>query len=173
MYRMPRSKVSQSNMKPQTAEAVLILPDIRSAHNIGSIFRTADAVGISKIYLGGYSPRPLDQFMRPQPEIAKTALGAEKTIPWKYYKNPKAIFTRIKKEGFHIVAIEQAEASVDYRKVKLHPKTAIVLGTEVTGISKPLLKLCDTIAEIPMRGEKESLNVSVAAGVALFGILKP
>lgn len=149
----------------------LILHNIRSAHNIGSIFRTADAVGVSKIFITGYSPSPLDKFGRSVKEIAKTALGAEKDIPWEYEKNASKVIKKLKAEKFQIIAIEQSKNSQDYKKVKPKFPVAFILGNEVKGISKPLLESCDVIAEIPMIGNKESLNVAVSAGVALFRIL--
>lgn len=156
----------------KTNNHILILPDIRSAINIGAIFRTADAVGISKIYLTGFTPRPTDKFNRVQKDIAKSALGAEQTIPWEYKKNVIPLLNTLKKNGYEIVAIEQDKKSVDYRKIKATNKTAVVMGPEVTGLPKKILDKCDIIAEIPMSGKKESLNVSVACGVALFRILK-
>lgn len=152
-------------------EAVLILPDIRSAHNVGSIFRTSDAVGISRIFLCGYTPRPLDKFDRPQKEIAKTALGGEKTIPWVYEKSVVKVIESLKSEGFKITAIEQTDNSIDYKKFKCSKKVAFILGNEVDGMSKKVLDKCDAAIEIPMRGEKESLNVAVAAGIVLFRVL--
>ena len=152
-------------------ETRLILHNIRSNHNVGSIFRTGDALGVTKIFLTGYTPTPLDKFGREVKEISKTALGAEKNIPWEKNKNVRKVIENLKKEGFQIIAIEQAKNSVDYKKIKIKGKTAFILGNEVTGILKEILSLCDVIAEIPMKGEKESLNVSVSAGVALFRIL--
>jgi tRNA G18 (ribose-2'-O)-methylase SpoU len=152
-------------------ENVLILNDIRSVENVGAIFRTADAVGIDKIYLAGYTPTPLDRFGRKRGDLAKSALGAEEFVKWEQKKSIIPLLTKLKKNGFQIIAIEQDEKSVDYKKVKLKNKNAFVLGTEVTGIPKSVLKKCDIIAEIGMRGKKESLNVSVATGVALFGML--
>ncbi len=152
---------------------ILILHNIRSAHNVGSIFRTADAAGVSKIYLTGYTPTPLDRFGRPQKEIAKTALGAEQTLPWKQYKNIGTLMRMLKRDGYFLIAVEQSQDSVHYSAVRTHAKTAFLVGNEVRGISKQLLAQCDVVAEIPMRGKKESLNVGVATGVALFGILKP
>ncbi len=162
-------------MKPKETEAVLILPDIRSALNVGAILRTADAVGITKVYLTGYTPRPTDTFGRIQKDIAKSALGAETWVPWEYKKTLIPIVRALKKQGFTVIALEQDKKSVDYRKIKIKGKTkvAIVLGPEVTGLSTAVLKECDIIAEIPMHGKKESLNVSVAAGIALFRILQP
>lgn len=153
--------------------AILILPNIRSAINIGAIFRTADAVGISKIYLTGWTPRPTDKFGRIQKDIAKSALGAETWIPWEYKKTLIPLINKLKNDGYTIIAIEQDRRAVDYRKIKTTEKVAIIMGPEVTGLSKNVLDKCDTIAEIPMHGKKESLNVSVACGVALFRILRP
>ncbi len=150
----------------------LILHNIRSAQNVGSIFRTADACGISKIFLSGYTPRPLDRFGRAVGAISKTALGAEKDITWGCYPQVGTIIKKLKKEGVEIIAIEQDEESVDYKKVKVKKDTAFILGNEVRGISKQLLEQCDQIAEIPMKGKKESLNVSVTAGIVLFRILE-
>ncbi len=153
-------------------ESFLILHNIRSTYNVGAIFRTADAVGVSKIYLTGYTPTPKDQWGRDRKDIAKTALGAEKSVLWECKKSVRAVIEKLKKEKVFIVALEQAENSVDYRKVKQHPKIALIVGNEVKGISKQTLSLCDVIAEIPMSGKKESLNVSVSAGVALFQLLQ-
>jgi 23S rRNA (guanosine2251-2'-O)-methyltransferase len=152
-------------------ETILILNDIRSTHNVGAIFRTADACGISKIYLIGTTPSPIDRFGRERKDVAKTALGAEKTIPWEYVLNIEPLLLKLKEEKFSIVAIEQSENSVDYKKVQLKDKSAIIVGNEVTGIPKEILEKCDIVTEIPMMGEKESLNVSVATGVVLFRIL--
>lgn len=152
-------------------DAILILPDIRSTHNVGAIFRTADAVGITKIYLVGITPSPLDRFGRARPDIAKSALGAEKTVPYESREEIEPLLNELKKDGYTIVAIEQSKNSVDYKEVKKKEKMAFVVGTEVTGLPETILNQCDVIAEIPMAGEKESLNVSVATGVALFRIL--
>ena len=160
-------------MKLKTNYSILILPDIRSALNVGAIFRTADAVGISKIYLTGYTPRPTDKFGRIQKDIAKSALGAEKFISWEYKKTLIPLILNLKKQGYEIVALEQDEKAIDYRKYKKPTKLAFILGPEVTGLNKKILNNCDKIVEIPMHGKKESLNVSVACGVALFKILKP
>lgn len=151
-------------------ELELILYNIRSSHNVGSIFRTADGAGVNKLWLVGYTPAPLDQFKRVNNEIAKTALGAEKTLRWEKYDNIQNLISELKKSGYQIWALEQNEKSVDYRKVKLVGKTALMVGNEVGGIEPEVLNLCDKIIEIPMRGEKESLNVAVATGVAVYGL---
>jgi tRNA G18 (ribose-2'-O)-methylase SpoU len=118
-----------------------------------------------------YTPTPIDQFARADKQIEKTALGAEKNIPWEKVENISKLITKLKKEGFSLIAIEQAENSIDYKKVKVKLKTAFIFGNEVTGLPKSILKKCDVIAEIPMVGDKESLNISVSAGVSLFRIL--
>ena len=151
----------------------LILDNIRSVHNVGSIFRTAEALDISKIYCIGTTPVPVDRFNRKRSDLAKVALGAEDLIPWEHTNNAIALVKRLKKEGFKIVSLEQALKSIDYKKVKVksNDKIALIFGNEIDGISKSLLKLSDIITEIPMRGKKESLNVSVAAGIVLFRLL--
>lgn len=149
----------------------LLLHNIRSAHNVGSIFRTADAAGVSAIYLSGYTPVPIDRFGRDQKEITKTALGAQKTIHWKYVKNPTGIIAQLKKDGWHVVGIEQDARACDYRTLKINRSTLFILGNEVRGISRALRGQCDVLVEIPMHGAKESLNVSVAAGIVLFGVI--
>ncbi|MDE2399514.1 MAG: TrmH family RNA methyltransferase [Patescibacteria group bacterium] len=153
-------------------ENILILNDIRSVENVGAIFRTADAAGIIKIYLTGYTPAPLDRFGRKRKDLAKSALGAEEFVAWEQKKSILPLLEKLKRENYLIIAIEQDEKSIDYKKVKLKNKNVFIVGAEVTGIPKNILQKCDVIAEIPMRGKKESLNVSVALGVALFGMLK-
>ncbi len=151
---------------------VILLDNIRSLHNVGSIFRTADAVGVEKLYLCGITPSPLDRFGVVRSDVAKVALGAEKTVEWEKAASTSTLITRLKKEGYRIVALEQSPNSVYY--YNLSPKTynldkaALVLGAEVEGISPAILKKCDTIIEIPMSGAKESLNVAVAFGIASF-----
>lgn len=159
-------------MDKKVKSFILILPNIRSAINVGAIFRTADAVGIDKIYLVGCTPRPTDQFGRIQRDIAKSALGAETWIKWEYKEKLLPLINSLKKEKYEVVALEQDEKSIDYRKYKKPAKLAFILGEEVNGIDKNILKKCDKIVEIPMHGKKESLNVSVACGVALFRILR-
>ncbi len=148
----------------------LILLDIRSTYNVGAIFRTADAIGVSKIHLVGITPTPVDKFGRVRSDISKSALGSEKTISWEYSLNIGSLLRKLKKEGFFIVAIEQSDNSVDYKKITPTDKVAVILGNEVGGVPEKVLKKCDIVAEIPMKGKKESLNVSVSCGIALFGI---
>lgn len=150
---------------------ILIFHNIRSVQNVGAMFRTADVVGIDKIYLTGYTPAPLDRFGRKRKDLAKSALGAEEFVVWESKKSLPALIVNLKKQSFQVIAIEQDQHSINYRRVKLKNKNAFIVGTEVTGIPKNILKKCDIIAEIPMQGKKESLNVSVALGIALFRIL--
>ncbi len=144
----------------------LILHNIRSAYNVGSIFRTADAAGVQRIYLGGYTPTPNDK------KVAKTALGAEKSVPWEYRKQAWRLLERLKKDEVQIIALEQTKKSVDYRKFKPRFPMALMVGNEIRGLSKAVLKYTDKIIEIPMFGKKESLNVSVAVGIAIFKLLE-
>ena len=152
-------------------ENVVIFHNIRSVENVGAMFRTADATGIDKIYLTGYTPAPLDRFGRKRKDMAKSALGAEEYVKWESKKSLPALLRSLRQEKFFIIGIEQDKSSVDYRKVKPKAKNAFIMGAEVTGIPKNILRKCDTIAEIPMHGKKESLNVSVALGIVLFSSL--
>jgi tRNA G18 (ribose-2'-O)-methylase SpoU len=151
---------------------VVVLDNIRSVYNVGSIFRTSDALGVDKIYLCGCTPTPKDRFGRERKDLAKVALGAERNIEWEYAKDTAELLKKLKKEKYQIVAVEQAENSVNYKKVKTGKTVALVMGEEVNGMSKKVLKLADVIAEIPMQGKKESLNVSVAFGIAGYEILR-
>lgn len=149
-------------------EIRVLLHNIRSAQNVGSIFRTADALGVMRIYLSGYSPHPVDRFGFPVKEIAKTALGAERHLPWEAVASPARLIERLHEEGFDIVGIEQDERAVDYKTFRTKKSTLLILGNEVRGMSSSLRGYCDALIEIPMRGKKESLNVAVAFGVAAF-----
>jgi len=147
-------------------EFYVICDNIRSLENIGSIFRTADALGVSKIYLCGISGRP------PHHKISKTALGAEETIPFEYHRQIGRLIDKLKDERVHIVALEQDKKAILYTKFKPKFPLALVLGNEVKGISKKILQKADKVIFLPMRGKKESLNVSVAFGVAGYEISK-
>lgn len=151
--------------------AYLILHNIRSSENVGSIFRTADAVGISKIFLTGITPSPVDRFGRLNRKVAKSALGAEHVMSFEKYPQIGKVLENLKRQNFQIVAIEQSVNSIDYKTVKIKSKVAFVLGSEVGGLPDGVLNKSDAVVEIPMVGKKESLNVSVAAGVAIFRML--
>jgi 23S rRNA (guanosine2251-2'-O)-methyltransferase len=142
----------------------VVLDNVRSMHNVGSVFRTADAFLISGIWLCGYTPRP------PHRDIHKTALGATETVSWKYAEKTTDAIRQLKVEGYKIFAVEQVEKSIplqEFSYVKAG-KTAVIFGNEVTGIDPEVLKLCDGSIEIPQFGMKHSLNISVAAGIVLW-----
>lgn len=149
----------------------LLLHDIRSVYNVGAMFRTAEAAGLSKIYLSGFSPTPLDRFNRPRSDFHKSALGTETLMAWEAVGDPLQLIDDLKKEGFFIVVLEQDQRAEDYRNVPKKEKVLIVVGSEVPGVADELKEKADLIAEIPMEGKKESLNVSVALGVLLFSLL--
>jgi len=176
---------------------IIILHNIRSLHNVGSIFRTADGAGIEKLYLCGITPAPINKYGFANQQLAKTALGAEMMIEWEKIGSSGITKTKVtdqaqlnkpaltkptldlikdlKIRGFNIIAIEQAKTSVPYFKFKLTKKqlkqTAIVLGPEVIGLPKSILKQSDHILEIPMHGKKKSLNVSVAFSVVVYSLI--
>lgn len=153
-------------------EIAVMLHNVRSAHNVGSIFRTADAAGVAKIYLTGYTPAPLDRYERTRKDIAKAALGAETYVPWEASRSPVEVIRRLKKEKWAIVGVEQDKRATGYRRFRTKGKTVFVFGNEVRGVPSTLRTLCDTLIEIPMHGTKESLNVSVAAGIILFSTVR-
>lgn len=157
-------------------EFYLILDNIRSAYNVGAIFRTADGAGVEKIYLCGYTPCPHDGSKPYQTKaekmIGKTALGAEKNVAWEKRENLEDLMDELKKGGIEIVALEKVDDSIGIGDLQPKFPMALVVGNEVEGISRSILQKCDQIVSIPMRGKKESLNVSVAAGIAIYEILK-
>ena len=142
----------------------IICDNIRSLENIGSIFRTADALSVTKIFLCGISGKP------PHHKITKTALGAENMVPFEYHKQTWRLIERLKKDKIFIVALEQDKKAIVYIKFKPKFPLALIIGNEVKGISKKILKKVDIIINLPMRGKKESLNVSVAFGVTGYHI---
>lgn len=154
-------------------QVILVLDNVRSVLNVGSIFRTADAFNISKIYLCGITPSPIDRFGRKRNDLHKTALGAEESVSWEYSKSTFDVIQKLKKEGFKIISLEQGTTSKDYKSIEItrSDRAAIVLGSETNGVAKEILDLSDDVAEIKMLGQKESLNVSVSAGIFLARIL--
>lgn len=157
-------------------EIIVIAHNIRSAHNVGAIFRTSEGFGVSKIILSGYTPYPqlpsdtrLPHISRKLTEqIHKTALGAEEIVPFEHQENPN--LNVLRQDGFTVVGLEQDERSVRLPHYQPPEKIALLLGEEVEGISGELRNECDDLIEIPMKGEKESFNVSVAAGIALYAL---
>lgn len=160
-------------------ELVVIVHNIRSTHNVGAILRTCDGFGVGKVYFGGYSPYPTQAGDTRLPhirqklteQIHKTALGAELSVPNTHYEDIAELIQQLKVDGFQVVALEQTKNSVNLPDFKPAPKLALLLGEEVEGVAQDLLKLCDAVVEIPMRGSKESFNVSVAAGIALYQLM--
>jgi len=149
-------------MLPQRKPLYLVAVNIRSLYNVGALFRNGDAFGVTRLYLCGYTGTP------PRHEIAKTALGAERTVPWEHHRRTLPLLRKLRAEGIRIVALERTRGSTplpDYR-----PKfpVALVVGNEVTGVSPAVQRFADDVVGIPMFGQKESLNVAVAAGVALY-----
>lgn len=153
---------------------VVIAHNIRSAHNIGSIFRTADGCGVDTVFLTGYTPEPATgrtvYLQRSHKDLAKTALGAEKNVSWKKVDDFHELLKELRSDGFYVMALEQSPKSVDYRVSLPFQDIALVLGNEVVGVEDEMLEIVDGIIEIPMRGKKNSLNVSVAFGIAAFEI---
>lgn len=146
-------------------ELVLVLYNIRSRFNVGAIFRTADAAGVSKIYLCGITPAP------PHPKIGKVALGAEQFIPFEKTRQTKPVLQELHADGYTIIALEQSKKSIPYTSLQPQFPLALLVGNEVSGIPERLQSLCHSTVEIPMRGQKESLNVAIATGIVLFSII--
>lgn len=159
---------------------IAILYNIRSIQNVGAIFRTADAAGITKLYLCGITPTPLDRFGKKRSDLTKASLGAEDSVAWEKIgatTHPAAtlsLIKRLKKEGCAVLSLEQSPSSIPYTtyRKKSSAPIALIVGNEVTGIPKSILNLSDAILEIPMRGKKESLNVSVSFGIAAYELIK-
>ena len=155
-------------------EIIVIIHNIRSTHNVGSIFRTCEGFGVSKIILSGYSPYPVIPNDTRLPhirnklneQIHKTALGAENLVESTYQIEPD--FDELKRQGYVLVGLEQDDRSINIRDYKKPDKLALIIGEEVNGITDDIRKKCDDIIEIPMKGQKESFNVSVAVGIALY-----
>lgn len=157
---------------------IIVAHNIRSTFNVGSIFRTSEGFGVSKLIFSGYTPVPSFDGDTRLPHIAKklsqqiekTALGTTKSVPFEYSDNIQATFSKLKKIGFRIVALEQSKDSIPLPDYSGYQDICLVLGEEVHGITPDLLKICDDIVEIPMVGHKESFNVSTAVGIALYGL---
>jgi 23S rRNA (guanosine2251-2'-O)-methyltransferase len=143
-------------------EIVLVLDNIRSLYNVGSMFRTADGFGVSKIYLCGYTGTP------EQSKVLKVSLGAENSVAWEKAGPAWRTVERLRKDGFQIVGLEKSVAATSLPLFHAKQKFALVVGNEVTGLSPALLKRCDATVEIPMQGIKESFNVAVACGIGLY-----
>ncbi len=145
----------------------VLLDNIRSVYNVGSIFRTSDAALVKKLYLTGYTPHP------PRKDIEKTALGAIESVPWEYHKNPVDIIKKLREKNVKIVALEITDDSIPYYEIKPdYFPLCLVIGNEITGISDEVISMCDLAIEIPQFGIKHSLNVAVAYGIAVYELVK-
>ncbi len=142
----------------------IIAHNIRSLHNVGSVFRSADAFGVLKIYLTGYTGTP------PRKEIAKTALGSEDRVAWEHREDVSALITELKAAGQTVYALDNRKGAIDIQNIPSNDKIALVLGSEVEGVPEDVLAACDGTIEILLPGAKRSLNVSVATGIALFAL---
>ncbi|GHU64112.1 tRNA/rRNA methyltransferase [Bacteroidia bacterium] len=162
------NRLSRENFKQaKKIPLIVVLDNVRSLHNVGSVFRTSDAFLIEVVYLCGITATP------PHAEIHKTALGAEDSVDWKYFENALDAVVELKQKAYHIVAIEQAENSISLDKfIPQDKKYAFILGNEVKGVDQRVMDLCDSCIEIPQWGTKHSLNVSVAAGITIWEIVK-
>jgi tRNA G18 (ribose-2'-O)-methylase SpoU len=173
MRKLTHQEISEQRVHPGEIHRVprvpiyVLLDNIRSLYNVGSVFRTADGARISKLFLCGYTPHP------PRKEIEKTALGATGTVPWEYIKNPMDVISRLKEQNIRICALEHTDRSVPYTTVtpELFP-LCLIVGNEITGISAPILQQADMAIEIPMLGTKQSLNAAVAFGIAVYDFLR-
>lgn len=147
---------------------IVVLENIRSAYNVGSVFRTADAFLIEAIYIVGYSARP------PHKEIRKTALGAEDSVSWKHFRHTSEAISELKALGYTVWAVEQAEGSVSLQDLQTPANTplAVIFGNEVTGVEAESIALCEGCIEIPQFGMKHSLNIATAAGVVLWELVR-
>ncbi|ULQ57292.1 RNA methyltransferase [Flavihumibacter rivuli] len=154
--------------KAEKIPVVVVLDNIRSMHNVGSVFRTADAFLIESIYLCGYTPQP------PHRDINKTALGATETVAWEYFPSTLEAVVALRQKGYGVYAVEQATDSYLLNRIDtdLDEKIAVVFGNEVSGVDSEVLKHCDGCLEIPQLGMKHSLNVSVAAGIILWELVR-
>ncbi len=159
-------------MNSQTSQggniSAVILHNIRSAQNVGSILRTAEAAGVGEVVFTGYTPFPIDRFGRERKDIGKVALGAEKSIKLRQEEDIFKAFLFYEKNGTETVAVEQHKSAVDYRTSSQSGRVAFVFGNEVGGLPEAVISACSRAVEIPLYGKKESLNVSVAVGIVLF-----
>ncbi len=147
---------------------IAILENIRSAYNVGSVLRTADAFLIESVFITGYTAKP------PHKEIAKTALGAQDSVAWQYFENTKAAIAHLKRDRYKIFAVEQVDDSISLEKLNQlsFERIAFIFGNEVSGVDQEIIPLCDGSIEIPQFGMKHSLNISVAAGIVLWEVVK-
>lgn len=157
-----------------TDDVIAVLHNIRSIHNVGSMFRTADALGAEKVYLCGITPVPVDELGKPRPQFVKVSLGAERSVAWESIGSISLLLKTLKTKGHGIFALEQSRRSIPYHELELSSlefaRSVLVAGNEVKGLPASVLRQADAIIEIPMAGKKESLNVSVAFGIMGFAL---
>lgn len=144
----------------------IILENIRSLYNVGSAFRTSDGANIARLYLTGFTGYP------PRSEITKTALGAEKNVPWEHVARPADVIKKLRRQNIKIIGVEKTSTSTVYTDYEFVFPSALVFGHEIMGVSRETLAACDAIVHIPMRGSKESLNVATAYGIVLYEVLR-
>ncbi len=156
--RLSIEEFKQSNKFP----AVVVLENVRSAMNVGAIFRTADAFAIEKLYLCGYTPTP------PHKDIMRTALGSVESVNWEHHADTQTVLNVLKNQGYTICGVEQTNKSIKLQNISIMPKVAFIVGNEVDGVNEETLLQCDAILEIPQFGTKHSLNVSVATSIVLW-----
>lgn len=160
----------------QDRQIVLIAHNIRSCHNVGSLLRTADGIGVEKVWLTGYTPHPNQtndhrlphEAQKIDKQIRKTALGAEESVDWQTHNDVLSLISELKDIGYQVVAIEQTTDSIELQSLKIPHKIALILGREVEGLEPEVVTACDETAEIKMLGQKESFNVVQAAAMALY-----
>jgi tRNA G18 (ribose-2'-O)-methylase SpoU len=169
MRKLTHDEIAQRRLTiEQTADAprlpvTVLVDNVRSLYNVGSLFRTSDGAFIEKVILTGYTPHP------PRKEIEKTALGATKSVPWEYVKDPREAIHRLREQGYTIYCLELTDNSIPYDAIQPGDfPLCLLVGNEIVGVSSELIQLCDRSMEIPMFGTKHSLNVAVAYGVAVF-----
>ncbi len=173
MKKLTHAEISEKRSTLETLDKVkklpvyVILNSIRSSYNVGSIFRTSDGAMIEKLYLCGYTPHP------PKKEVLKTALGSQDSVKWEYAENPVDVVKKLKEQGVKIIALEQTDKNIPYYSLtKSDFPMCLIVGNEITGVSQELIDLCDASIEIPQYGIKQSLNVAVAYGIAVFELRK-
>ena len=161
-------KTVEEFKRSEKTPVIAVIENVRSAYNVGSLFRTADAFLLEAIYITGYTAQP------PHKEIKKTALGAEDSVEWKYFSNASEAIIHLKKNGYKVYAVEQVVDSIALQEMdfKKEEKIAVIFGNEVTGVEQETILQCDACIEIPQLGMKHSLNIATAAGVVLWEIVR-
>ncbi|RMH65588.1 MAG: TrmH family RNA methyltransferase [Calditrichaeota bacterium] len=158
-------RAASPNRQQERLPIVTLVENVRSMHNVGSIFRSSDGARLRHLYLTGFTPAP------PRPEIEKTALGATESVPWSFRRDAVETARQLKREGYQLLVVEQTTDSVPYFKADVRFPLCLIMGNEVDGVSDPLVQLADQAIDIPMLGMKHSLNVSVAYGIVLYGMV--